>query len=53
MYIDDRTIATIWKKETCFILRLYKNKAVIFEKKYDTMRAAKIAETKLIRKYNL
>lgn len=53
MYINDNTIAIIRKDENGYLLRLFKNRVVIFAKHYDTMRAAKIAQARLIRKYNL
>ena len=53
MLISQNTIATIEHVNGIYLLTLYREKAVIFSKSYRTFRGAAIAQTKLLRKYDL
>ena len=53
MLISQNTIATIEHVDEIYLLTLYREKAVIFSKSYSTFRGAAIAQTKLLRKYDL
>lgn len=50
-FIEKNTVSTIERTEkNTAVLKLYKNRNVIFEKEYKTWKAAKTAETILLNK---
>lgn len=52
MLIDSNTLSTIQRLDDGrAVLRFYRGKVIVFEKTYPTWTGAKIAETKLIKKY--
>ena len=53
MLISQNTIATIEHIDGLYLLTLYRNKKVIFSKTYRTYNGAAIAQTKLLKKYDL
>ena len=57
LFITSDTLSTITKantgNNTYVVLRIYRNKQVIFMKEYKTFSAAKAQETKLLKKYRL
>ena len=50
-FIDKDTISTIRKENGGYKLTFYDNCKPVFEKVYDTFKGARVAESKLMRKY--
>ena len=54
MFINKDTISTIHKTLSgTFILTVYENKKIIFQKEYNSFRIARMIETRKIKKYIL
>ena len=51
LFIDENTISTIREYNNRFVLTFYKNCKPVFVKDYATFKNAKIAESKLMKKY--
>lgn len=51
LFIDENTISTIREYNGRFVLTFYKNCKPVFVKDYATFKNAKIAESKLMKKY--
>ena len=52
MFIDSNTLSTVQRlNDGRVMLRFYRDKVVVFEKIYPSWTGAKIAESKLMKKY--
>lgn len=52
-FISNNTISTIKPTKEGYVLTLYREKKTIFSKAYKTYNGANIAQTKLLKKFNL